>query len=107
HNRRSMLYIDNLCEFVKQAIDRNLSGTYHLQNREYADTVEIVRYYAKAAGHGLWCSKLFNPLVWICSFMLKPLCKMFANQYYTQELTTFDFEYQLVSFEDSLKSIRL
>lgn len=107
HNKRSMLYIDNLCEFVKQAIDRNLRGTFHLQNHEYADTVKIVEYYARANNHTLWCSRLFNPLVWAASTVLKPLCKMFANQYYVQELTTFDFEYQLVSFEESLKLIHI
>ena len=107
HNKRSMLYIDNLCEFVKQVIDQQLAGTFHLQNKEYADTVEIVLYYAKANGHALWCTRLFNPLVWLGSFFLTPLCKMFANQYYEQDLTTYDFEYQLVSFEDSLKRIKL
>ncbi len=107
HNKRSMLYIDNLCEFVKQAIDRNLSGIFHLQNKEFADTVEIVKYYAKANNHRLLCSRVLNPLVWGGALLLKPLCKMFANQYYTPELTTCDFDYQLVSFEDSLKHIQL
>ena len=102
HNRRSMLYIDNLSEFVRQAIDSNLSGIFHLQNREYADTMEIVRYFARKKGHKLLCSRVFNPLVWLGSFALKPLCKMFANQYYLPELTTFDFDYQVVSFKDSL-----
>lgn len=107
HNKRSMLYIDNLCEFVKQTIDRQLSGTFHLQNREFADTVEIVKHYAKANNHGLWCSRLFNPMVWLGSFVLKPLCKMFANQYYDPELTTFDFEYQIIPFNESLERIKL
>lgn len=107
HNRRSMLYIDNLSEFVKQTVDRQLAGTYHLQNREYADTVAIVKYYAQVANHRLWCSSLFNPFVWLGAWVLKPLCKMFADQYYTQELTSFDFDYQIVSLEDSLKAIRL
>lgn len=107
HNKRSMLYIDNLCEFVKQVIDRELSGTFHLQNKEYADTVEIVRYYAQVNGHKLWCTRFFNPLVWLGSFVLTSLCKMFADQYYVQELTTYDFEYQIVSFEESLKRIKL
>jgi len=107
HNKRSMLYVDNLCEFVKQAIDRNLSGIFHLQNKEYADTVEIVKYYAHANKHSLWCSRIFNPLVAGGSFVLKPLCKMFANQYYTHDLTSYDFDYQLVSFEDSLKKIQI
>lgn len=31
HNKRSMLYIDNLAEFVKQAIERELEGTFYPQ----------------------------------------------------------------------------
>lgn len=107
HNKRSMLYIDNLCEFVKQAIDKDLSGIFHLQNREYADTVEIVKHFAESGNHRLWCSRIFNPLVWCGSFIMKPFSKMFANQYYVPDLTTYDFDYQLVSFEDSLKKIQL
>lgn len=103
HNKRSMLYIDNLSEFVRQAIDRRLSGTFHLQNRETADTVEICRHYNPR----LICSRIFNPLVWAAAFMLTPLCKMFANQYYAPELTTYDFDYQIVSFEDSLDRIKI
>lgn len=103
HNKRSMLYIDNLCEFVKQAIDRQLSGTFHLQNQEYADTVKICKHY----NNKVLCTRILNPLVWLGSFMLKPLCKMFANQYYKPELTSFDFDYQIVSFEDSLNRIKI
>ena len=40
HNKRSMLYIDNLAEFVKQAVLRELNGTFYPQNAELADTVE-------------------------------------------------------------------
>ena len=46
HNKRSMLYIDNLAEFVKQIIDRDLQGTFYPQNAELADSIEIVRFFA-------------------------------------------------------------
>lgn len=103
HNKRSMLYIDNLAEFVKQAILRELSGTYYPQNRELADTVEIIRFFAKAAGHKVWITRLLNPFVWLGSFVLQPLNKMFATYYYDPEMSKMDFDYQLVSFEESLK----
>lgn len=106
HNKRSMLYIDNLAEFVKQVIDRQLEGTFYPQNREQADTVEIVRYFAKAAGHKVWISKLFNPFVWLGSFVLQPINKMFATYYYDPKMSEYDFEYQLVSFEESLRRVR-
>ena len=105
HNKRSMLYIDNLAEFVKQAVLRELSGTYYPQNRELADTVEIIRYFAKAAGHRIWITKLLNPFVWLGSFVLQPINKMFATYYYDPEMSKMDFDYQLVSFEESLKRV--
>ena len=103
HNKRSMLYIDNLAEFVKQAVLRGLSGTFYPQNRELADTVEIIRFFAKAAGHKVWITRLLNPFVWLGSFVLQPINKMFATYYYDPEMSKMDFDYQLVSFEESLK----
>ena len=105
HNKRSMLYIDNLAEFVKQAILRELSGTYYPQNRELADTVEIIRFFAKAAGHRIWITRLLNPFVWLGSFVLQPINKMFATYYYDPEMSKMEFDYQLVSFEESLKRV--
>ena len=105
HNKRSMLYIDNLAEFVKQAILRELSGTFYPQNRELADTVEIIRYFAKANGHKVWITSLLNPFVWLGSFILQPINKMFATYYYDPEMSKVDFDYQLVSFEESLKQM--
>ena len=105
HNKRSMLYIDNLAEFVKQAVLRELSGTYYPQNRELADTVEIIRFFAMAAGHRIWITRLLNPFVWLGSFVLQPINKMFATYYYDPEMSKMDFDYQLVSFEDSLKRV--
>ena len=105
HNKRSMLYIDNLAEFVKQAILRELSGTFYPQNRELADTVEIIRYFAKANGHKVWITRLLNPFVWLGSFILQPINKMFATYYYAPEMSKMDFDYQLVSFEESLKQM--
>ena len=105
HNKRSMLYIDNLAEFVKQAVLRELSGTYYPQNRELADTVEIIRFFAKAANHRVWITKLLNPFVWLGSFVLQPINKMFATYYYDPEMSKADFDYQHVSFEESLKRV--
>lgn len=105
HNKRSMLYIDNLAEFVKQAIIRGLSGTFYPQNKEQADTVEIIRFFAKQAGHKVWISRIFNPFVWLGSFVLQPINKMFATYYYDPSMSKMDFDYQLVSFEESLKRV--
>ncbi len=107
HNKRSMLYIDNLAEFVKQIIIHEMGGTFFPQNKELADTVEIVRYFAHKYHKKIWISRFFNPFVWLGSKCLKPLPKMFADSYYIPEMSKYDFEYQLVSFEDSLKGIEI
>jgi len=105
HNKRSMLYIDNLAEFVKQAILRELDGTFYPQNAEQSDTVEIIRYFAKASGHKVWFSRLFNPCVWFGSFVLQPINKMFATYYYDPSMSDVGFDYQVVSFEESLRRV--
>lgn len=105
HNKRSMLYIDNLAEFVKQAVLRELRGTFYPQNRELADTVEIIRFFAKDAGHKVWITRLLNPFLWLGSFVLQPINKMFATYYYDPNMSKVDFDYQLVSFEESLKRV--
>lgn len=105
HNKRSMLYIDNLAEFVRQAAVHRLHGTFYPQNRELADTVEIIRFFAKEAGHRVWITRLLNPLVWLGSFVSQPVNKMFATYHYDQDMSRMGFEYQLVTFEESLKKV--
>ena len=105
HNQRSMLYIDNLAEFVKQVILRELSGTFYPQNGELSDTVEIIRYFASAAGHKVWITKCLNPFVKLGSHFVQALNKMFASYYYDPAMSKIDFDYQLVGFEESLKRV--
>lgn len=102
HNQRSMLYIDNLAEFVLQAINRQLAGTFYPQNRELSDTVEIIRYFAKAQHHHVYFAKWLNPFVRLASHFLQPINKMFGTYYYAPQMSKMDFDYQLVSFEKSL-----
>lgn len=105
HNKRSMLYIDNLAEFIHNAVELQLSGTFYPQNREFSDTVEIIRYFASVCGHKIWITKLFNPFVWLGSLVLQPLNKMFATYYYDPQMSEMSFDYQLVSLEESLRRI--
>lgn len=105
HNRRSMLYIDNLCEFVKQLILHEVEGTVYPQNAEYSDTVEIVRHFAKTNGKRIWITRLLNPAIWLFGNHVRALGKMFSDSTYDVEMSQYPFEYQIVSFEESLKRI--
>ncbi len=107
HNKRSMLFIDNLAEFVKQIILREEEGTFYPQNKELADTVEIVKAFAKQNNHKLHVWRWLNFFVYLGSPFIRSLNKMFADFYYLPEMSKYDFEYQLISQEDSFKNISL
>ena len=106
-NKRSMLFIDNLSEFVKEVILREKEGTFYPQNKELSSTVDIIRFFAKRYNHSIWITRLLNPCVWLGSYVLQPVNKMFADSYYIPEMSAYDFEYQFVDFEESLKKIDL
>ena len=61
--------------------------------------------FAKEHGHKIWITRALNPFVWRGSFFLPPIPKMFSDSYYVQEMSKYDFDYQVISFEDSLKGL--
>ena len=105
HNKRSMIHVNNLAEFIKQIILRNMDGIFFPQNKEFTDTVEIVRFFAKEHGHKIWISRIFNPFVWLGSLFIPAIPKMFADSYYVQDMSQQAFDYEVVEFEESLKGL--
>jgi len=59
-NQRSMIYIGNLCEFVKGCIDFERSGFFFPQNAEYSNTSEMVKQIAEENGKKIRLTKVFN-----------------------------------------------
>ena len=43
--------------------------------------------------------------MWLGSFFIPAIPKMFADSYYVQEMSKYDFDYQIVSFEESIKGL--
>lgn len=105
HNKRSMLYIDNLAEFVKCAITQEIEGTYHPQNKELSDTVEIVRFFAEHNHHKVHIWRWLNIFVYLGAPFLCSISKMFADSYYVPEMSKTDFDYQIVSASESFQNI--
>jgi nucleoside-diphosphate-sugar epimerase len=62
-NERSMLHIDNLCEFLKVMIDYEERGLFFPQNTEYVKTSDLVRIIAKVNEKKIWMTKLANPIL--------------------------------------------
>ncbi len=102
-NRRSMLYIGNLCEFVKIMVDREESGIFFPANKEDTVTSLLVKSVANAHNKKLavikgfgWLFKLFAPIV-------PKINKVFGNLSYASDLTEYPVEYRLYSLEESVK----
>ena len=69
NNERSVLHIDNLCEFVRLMIENEESGIFFPQNGEYADTSRIVSLIAQARGKKIWITKSLTPAVYLASVL--------------------------------------
>ena len=107
NNRRSALYIGNLCEFVRLVIEEEKSGIYFPQNRELFNTSELIREIAKVQGHRIWVSMLFAPAVWVGKCMpgrIGGMCrKAFGSSYYDPEMSEYDFPYVLYTLGESVE----
>lgn len=106
-NRRSMLYIGNLCEFLCKLMLSGESGIYFPQNGEYTRTSEMVRQIAETAGKRIWVTKLLNPAVMIGSHMPGKIAglvnKAFGNCAYRQKLSEYEgLEYQHIDLKTSV-----
>lgn len=106
-NERSMLYIENLCEFLCKVMIRNEAGVFWPQNAEYTRTSDMVRIIGEVSGHKTCISKAWNLCVSIAAHIpgkaSKLANKAFGNFSYDQEMSKYDFDYQIVSLEESIK----
>jgi UDP-glucose 4-epimerase len=106
-NERSMLYIENLCEFLCQVMIRNSGGIFWPQNKEYSVTSDLAELISKVSGHKIIISKAFNFIVEAGKRMpgkIRNLTnKAFGNLSYEQSMSTYDFQYQIVSLEESIR----
>ncbi|TCI75951.1 NAD-dependent epimerase, partial [Exiguobacterium sp. IPBC4] len=114
NNERSMIYIDNLSEFIKLLIDHEASGLYFPQNKEYVNTTELVQAIAEAHGKRLLVTRSFN---WVVSIGLKQsetFRKVFGSFVYDKEMpgspgTIINescFSYVTKPFKETIKNVK-
>lgn len=102
-NKRSMIYVDNLCEFLRLVIENNKSGIFYPQNSEYVSTVDIIKIAAKYFNHKIIFIRLFNPLIKLLSKRLGVINKIFGTKFYDMSLSPDLEKYNIVDFETSIK----
>ena len=97
-NERSMIYIDNLTEFVKNLIDQRKDGLFFPQNAEYVNTSELVRLISEIHGKKMIMTKLFNPILRMMN--ISTINKLFGNLVYDKNIAS---NISLVEFVETIR----
>lgn len=118
-NKRSMLYIGNLCEFLSQMFLSNVCREDGLeapqalifmpQNGEFTKTSDMVKSIAKTVGHRISVVKALNTAVILADKVPGKVSglvdKAFGNNVYDQELSRYEgLAYQKYSLKESIKN---
>lgn len=106
-NERSMLHIDNLCEFIKIMIDYDEAGIFFPQNKEYVKTSEMVRVIGEVHGRKIvmvsWMNWLIKKM-----FRFQTINKVFGNLIYEKSMSDYGkANYQIRSFRESVELTEL
>lgn len=104
-NKRSMIYIDNLSEFVKKLIDNRSGGLFFPQNAEYVNTSEMVRLISEAHGKRVVMTKLFNSSLRLLN--ANTVNKVFGDLVYDMNMSEYESNYRVCGFRESIKNTEL
>ena len=102
-NLRSILYIDNLCEFVRLMIDNDEAGVFFPQNKNYIKTSEMVKLIAKFHGNDIKLVKWFNSLLKFLSGKIKIINKVFGTLAYEKSMSEYKMDYQIIDLRESIE----
>jgi len=102
-NKRSMLYIDNLSEFIKHLIDDRADGLFFPQNKEYVKTSDMVKLIAETNGKKIAMNNLFNPLLKLLASKIGTVNKVFGTLVYDKDMSEYKSDYRVNSLRESIK----
>ena len=102
-NKRSMIYVGNLAEFVRLMIENEEEGIFWPCNKEWSNTSELVRMIASCHGKKVRLVPGFSWMLKLMSHMTGYVNKAFGNLAYEKELGNYKSEYRLYSLAQSIK----
>lgn len=102
-NKRSMIFIDNLTEFIFQIIKNNDSGIFHPQDPQLVNTSLMVKEIRQAHNKNIIFTKLGAYALKFLIGKNEIYNKVFGNLYYEESLSKYnDNVYQRVSFKEAI-----
>lgn len=103
NNQRSMLYIENLCEFVRLMIENEERGIFHPQNAQYSNTTELVQLIAAAHGKKLRAIGGVTWLLKMLSHLTGLVNKAFGSLQYDRTLSAYQASYCVYDLKASIE----
>ncbi|WP_078556028.1 NAD-dependent epimerase/dehydratase family protein [Bacillus alkalicellulosilyticus] len=104
NNQRSMLHIENLCEFIRLLIDNEESGLFFPQNEEYVQTSELVKLIAQVHQKKIITTKMFNKIIKPFIGKVDIINKVFGNLVYDKSLSHYKTNYRIRSLRESIEA---
>ncbi len=102
-NGRSMLYIENLCEFVRLMIENEEQGTFWPQNAEYSNTSDLVAMIGLAHGKKVRLVRGFSWALKLVSHVTGLVNKAFGNLCYEGTLSDYKIDYRVKNLRESVE----
>ena len=102
-NQRSMLYIENLCEFVRLMIENEEFGIFHPQNSEYSNTAELVKMIAAVHGKKVIVIRGFGWVLKLISHFTGLVNKAFGSFSYDMKISEYKENYRVCAFKESIE----
>ena len=102
-NERSMLYIENLCEFVRLMIENDEKGIFHPQNSEYSNTAELVKMIAEVHGKKVVIVQGFGLVLKLISRVTGLVNKAFGNMSYDMQISEYKENYRVCGLKESIE----
>ncbi len=102
-NERSMIYIDNLCEFVRLIIQNDDLGIFYPQNKEYVNTTELACLICRYNGKKSHTFRLPKTITVLLKETIPSFRKAFETLVYDQHMSEYSEDYSVVNFENSVK----
>ena len=107
NNKRSMLHIDNLCEFIRLVIDNDDRGIFFPQNAEYSNTSKMVKMIADIKGHKIL---MLHGVAWLVHIMMhipgkigKLASKAFGSSCYELSMSDYKINYRINDLQKSIE----
>lgn len=104
-NARSMLYIENLAEFVRLMIDNGENGVFWPCNSELSNTSELVKMIAACHGKKVRLIPGFGAILKLLSHFTGYVNKAFGSFLYDNKLGEYKEDYRVYSLAQSIKEI--